>query len=230
MKVFLLLLALSFYYRSYAQNNNSFIVKAGTTINESVPPADLYEYPQFKMGTVFFYSEPKAEAKINYHRFLGEMQFIALNGDTLTIDNEETIRFITIDKDSFYYNKGFIKLINNNKAGKFGVKQSLQIEAIRKMGAYNTTSSVSSIKSVNAQQISGGRMVKLLVKEDVVLVKENQYYFGDQFNHFLPANKKTVLEVFSKHDDEIRKYLKEHKVSFTNMDDLEKLFQFIGLL
>ena len=230
MKVFLLIIiTFCFYNSSYTQSNNSFVVKAGTTINESVPPADLYEYPEFKNGTVFFYSEPNAEAKINYHRFLGEMQFIALNGDTLTIDNEETIRLITIDKDSFYYNKAFIKLIGNNNAGKFGVRQSLKIDAIRKQGAYNTTSSVSSIRSVNAQSY-GGRMVKLLVNEDVLLSKEEQYYFGDQFNHFVPANKKTVLEVFSKHEGAIRKYLKENKVSYTSKDDLQKLFHFIGQL
>ena len=122
MKAFLLIIITFCYYNpSYTQSTNSFIVKAGTTINESVPPADLYEYPEFKNGTVYFYSEPKAEAKLNYHRFLGEMQFIALNGDTLTVDNEETIRLITVDKDSFYYNKGFIKIISSNNAGKLGL-------------------------------------------------------------------------------------------------------------
>lgn len=207
MKVFFLsIIALFFYKLSYTQNN-SFTVKAGTTINESVPAADLYEYAEFKKGTVFFYNEPASEAKINYHRFLGEMQFIAFNGDTLTIDNEETIRLITIDKDSFYFNKGFIKLISSNHAGKFGVRQSLRIDAIEKMGGYNSTSSISSIRSINAHS-NGGRMVKLLVKEDVVLLKEKHYYFGNQFNLFVAANKKNVLEMFSKQEVAIKKYLK----------------------
>ncbi len=227
--IFLTIIALFFYSLSYTQTNNTFIVKAGTTINESVPAADLYEYSEFKKGTVFFYSEPNSEAKINYHRFLGEMQFIAFNGDTLTIDNEETIRLITIDKDSFYYNKGFIKLISSNNAGKFGVRQSLKIDAIEKMVGYNMTSSISSIKSVNAHS-NGGRMVKLLVKEDVLLLKEKRFYFGDQFNHFVAANKKNILEIFSKHEGTIRKYLKENKVSYANGEDLEKLFQSLGLL
>ena len=56
MKVFFLsIIALFFYKLSYTQNN-SFTVKAGTTINESVPAADLYEYAEFKKGTVFFYN------------------------------------------------------------------------------------------------------------------------------------------------------------------------------
>ena len=183
MKLFILIFfALCNYSLAYTQGATSFVVKAGTSINESVPAADLYEYPEFKKGTVFFYSGSNSEAKINYHNFLGEMQFIGQNGDTLAIDDEETIRLITIEKDCFYYNKGFIKLISSNAAGKFGVKQSLKIGAVQKMGAYNTTSSISSIKNVNAQSY-GGRMVKLLVKEDVILSKEKQYYFGDQFNH-----------------------------------------------
>lgn len=226
---FLTIIALFIYGRSFTQSNNSFIVKAGTTINESVPTADLYEYPEFKKGIVFFYSELKSEATINYHHFLGEMQFIASNGDTLTVDNEETIRLIAIERDSFYFNKGFIKLIGSNKAGKFGVKQGLKIDGTMKMAGYNTTSSISSVKSVNALP-NGGRMVKLLVKEDVVLSKEKQYYFGDHFNHFEPANKKNVFEVFSKYEGAIKKYLKENKVSYTNLDDLDKLFRFIGLL
>jgi hypothetical protein len=227
MKRFFLILVVLFCYSSYAQNNNSFIVKAGTSINESVPAADLYEYPEFKKGRVYFYSEPTSEAKINYHRLIKEMQFIALNGDTLTIDNEETIRLITVDKDSFYFDKGFIKLISSNNAGKLGVRQSLEIDAIEKMTGYNTTSSISSVKSINALA-NGGRMVKLLVKEDVLLLNESHYYFGDQFNHFLPANKKTLLKVFSKHEAKIKSYLKENKVVYSNRDDLEKLFDFIG--
>lgn len=227
--IFTILIVLLYCGPTYTQKNNSFIVKAGTSINESVALADLYEYSEFKNGRVFFYTDPPSEAKINYHTFLGEMQFIALNGDTLTIDNEETIRLITIDKDSFYYNKGFIKLISSNNAGKFGVKQSLRIDAIEKMAGYNMTSSISSIRSVNAHT-NGGRMVRLLVKEDVTLLKEKHYYFGNQFNQFVAANKKNVLELFAKKEAAIKKYLKENKVVYSKGEDLEKLFGFIGLL
>jgi hypothetical protein len=91
------------------------------------------------------------------------------------------------------------------------------------------STSTSSIKSVNSYS-DGERIYNLAVTEDVLLTEEVYYYFGDQYNHFVLANKKNLMDLLPKYSQEIRKYEKENKVDFQKKEDLEKLLQFIALL
>src|SRR5678815_1851635 len=108
-----LLLPLWYHCHLFAQNNTTLIVKAGTSIEESVPTVDLYEYPQFTQGTVFFRDGKVSGGGMNYNRFLDAMQFITAKGDTFTLSNEKNITFINIGKDTFFYDQGYIKLVTN---------------------------------------------------------------------------------------------------------------------
>lgn len=225
----LLCVDLLFYSFTFAQTTKPIIVKTGTGINEGIPAADLYQYSQFVKGKAFFRNGTSADAKLNYNRFLDEMQFINTTGDTLTLDNEETIRLITAENDSFYYDKGYMRLLDGSKPVKLAVKQGLKILDKQKTSAYDGSSSVSSIRNVNTYN-DEGRVNKIGVAENIVLVNENYYYLGDQYNHFVLANKKNLLELLPKHEHAIRKYLKENQVEFQKKDDLEKLIQFLTLL
>ena len=60
-----------------------------------------------------------------------------------------------------------------------------------------------------------------------MLRKETQYYFGDQYNHFVRASKKRLLSLFPKGERKIENYLNENKVNFDKKDDLEKLCRFL---
>jgi len=157
------------------------------------------------------------------------MQFINTNGDTLTIDNEETIKLISVNNDSFYYDKGYIMVISDNNLLKLAIKQGLRILDKQKKSAYDMSTSTSSIKSVNSYS-DGERIYNLAVTEDVVLTQEVYYYFGDQYNHFVLANKKNLMALLPKYSQEIRKYAKENKIDFQKKDDLDKLLRFIALL
>src|SRR5437762_10497455 len=113
--------------------NATIIVKAGNTIKESVPAIDLSEYPQYIKGTVFFKDGNSSGAAMNYNRFLDEMQFITAKGDTLTLIDEKDIRLINIAGDTFFYDQGYIKLINNTVNVKLGIKEMLRIIDKRKI-------------------------------------------------------------------------------------------------
>ncbi len=67
----------------------------------------------------------------------------------------------------------------------------------------------------------------LVVDEDIVLKKIEQFYLGDNYNHFVLANKKNLLMLFPKEQQRIEAYLKENKINFTNKDDLEKMVRFL---
>ena len=78
------LFVLAFCCRAHAQDS-TIIIKAGMSFNESVSITDLYEYPQFVYGKVFFKPGDSSAGRLNYNRLLDQMQFIDFKGDTLNI-------------------------------------------------------------------------------------------------------------------------------------------------
>jgi len=210
---------------AYAQDS-IIIIKAGTSFNESVSITDLYEYPQFVYGKVFFKLGDSSSARLNYSRFLDEMHFIDLKGDTLNIAYPGTIKFIRISNDLFYYDNGYVKLIKDNNIIKLAAKQTLRMSGKNKIGAYNTASTTSAIDSYSSLTIDH-KNYNLTPREDITLTKKTEYYFGDKYNHFVLANKKNILRLFSKQEGAVTAYLKENNVDFNKPEAIEKLFQYL---
>ena len=181
---------------AYAQDS-TITIKAGTSFSESVSMTDLYEYPQFVYGKVFFRQGDSTVARLNYQRLSDAMQFIDFKGDTLDIAYAGTINFFRINNDIFYYDNGYVKLIKEDNTIKLATKQTLRVVAKEKTGAYNAASSTSAINTYSSFT-SDGKVYKLVPMEDMILKKQTLYYFGDKYNHFVLANKKNLLRLFSK--------------------------------
>jgi hypothetical protein len=226
---FLLPLLLLIFLNSIAQNNATITVKAGTTIKESVPVGDLYEYPRFIHGTVFFRDGKSSAAPMNYNRFLDEMQFIRAKGDTLVLINQKNISFVNIAKDTFFYDQGYVKLVTAAAPVKLGTKQTLVIISKEKIGAYNMPSSNADIDNYSSFN-DGRKDYSLTVMQNTVLAKRVNYYFADNYNHFVLATKKNLVKLFPKQESAVNNYLKDSKVVFNNKDDLEKLVQYLSQL
>jgi len=222
------LFVLAFCCREHAQDS-TIILKAGMSINESLSIKNLYEYSQFIYGKVFFKPGDSSSGRLNYNRLLDQMQFIDFKGDTLNIADPGTIKSIRINNDLFYYDEGYVKLIKDSNTIKLAAKQTLRVVNKEKTGAYNMPSSTSAIDSYGSY-MSEGKMYKLVPREDIVLKKQTQYYFGDKFNHFILANKKNLLRLYSKQNVSLNAYLKENNVDFTSQEDLEKLLQYLANL
>src|SRR5687768_16124685 len=129
----LLLFVLGYCCRSHAQDS-SILIKAGTSINESVSITVLYEYTRFVYGKVFLKPGDSAVALLNYHRLLDEMHFIDLKGDTLSIANGGTIKLIRINNDVFYFDKVYVKLIKDSNGIKLAAKHTLRVTGKNKIG------------------------------------------------------------------------------------------------
>ena len=224
----LLLFLLAFCCRSHAQDSN-IVIRAGTTFNESVAFTDLYQYPQFVTGKVFFKSGDSGMAKLNYNRLLNDMQFIDPKGDTLNIANAATIKFIRIDGDVFYYDNGYVKLIKDSNEIKLAAKLTLQVTGKDKIGAYGMSNPTSAIDSYGTL-IDPKGIYKLVSREDITLTKKTLYYFGDKYNRFFWVTKKNLLRQFSKVSGTLNAYLKENNIDLQSRTDLEKLLQFLASL
>ncbi len=75
-----------------AQDSTIVTIKAGNRIKDVLKPADIFYYPQFTSGKVFFKDGAKAAAKMNYNRLSDQMLFIGPKGDTLELADEKSIQ------------------------------------------------------------------------------------------------------------------------------------------
>jgi len=230
MRSLLLLFIILIGYADLSAQDSTFVtIKTGQNVKDVLTPSDIYYYPQFTNGKVFLRDGSMALGKMNYNRLYGQMLFINPIGDTLALADEKNIKFIVIDKDTFYYDGGYLRLIGNGGVVKLTEKQIWVLADIRKIGTHNrptTTVAVTSFSSYTDGR-DAAKSKDLIMNEDVLLRKETQFYFGDKFNLFVPASKKGLLQLFPKEQQEIDNYLKENKVNFNKKDDVEKLYQFL---
>jgi len=213
-----------------AQDSTLVTIRTGESVKDILTVADIYHYPQFTNGKVFLRDGSKAAGKMNYNRLYGQMLFINPKGDTLALADEKNIKFIVIEKDTFYYGEGYLRLIADNGVTKLTEKQIWVLADIRKIGTHNrptTTVAVTSFSTYTDNR-DAAKSKDLIMNEDIVLQKRTQYYFGDKYNLFVPASKKGLLQLFPKDQQSIDNYLKESKVNFNKKDDIEKLYQFLS--
>ena len=231
MKPLLLFFILISYTGLLAQDSTYITIKSGDIVQEGLSLADMYYYPQFTKGVVFFKSGTKATAKLNYTRLFDQMLFIDARGDTLALAEEKTIKFIAFAQDTFYYDEGYVRIIADNDFVKLAEKQIWVVADIRKPGPHNTSTSTIGVTSVRTFR-QGNDAVRnpLTLDEDIMLRKETHYYFGDEYNHFVRAGKKGLFQLFNKKQRSIENYLKENKVNFDKREDIEKIFQFVSKL
>ena len=230
MKPLLLLLLILMGYADLSAQDSTFVtIKAGNRVNDVLTPAEIYYYPEFTSGKVFFRDGSKAMGKMNYTRLFDQMLFISPKGDTLALADEKNIKFITIDQDTFYFDEGYVRLILNKGDVKLAEKQIWVVADVRKIGTHNKATSTVAITSLDSytDRASRAKSYDLLINEDMLIRKETQYFFGDKYNHFVRSGKKKLLLLFPKEQPGIENYLKENKVDFDKKDDLERIAQFI---
>ena len=233
MKTLLLLFFILIGYTELsAQDSIYATIKTGQSVKDVLTTADLYHYPQFTNGKVFLRDGSKAAGKMNYNRLYGQMLFINPKGDTLALADEKNIKFIIIERDTFYYDEGYMRLMANNGVIKLTEKQVWVLADIRKIGTHNTPTTTVAVTSFSSftNGKDAAKSKDLIMNEDVVLRKDTHYYFGDKYNLFVPANKKGLLQLFPKQHASIDNYLKENRVNFNKKEDVEKLYQFLRQL
>ena len=212
----------------WAQDSTIVTLKTGDTIKDVLKSTDIFLFPEFTNSMVYFRDGAKARALINYNYLTDQMLFIDAKGDTLALQNEQTIKFIALGTDTFLYNEGYIRVIESNNVVKLAERQVWELADIRKIGSHNRPATTFAITSYNTVTDRFGKTHDLVLNEDVVIRKKATYYFGDKYNNFSPALKKNLLMLFPKEEDRLSKYLKANNVKFDKKDDLVKVTQFLG--
>ena len=203
-------------------------VKADQEINQVFTIKDIYRYEQFLLGKVQFRDGTSAEAKMNYHKLFEQMLFIDANGDSLAVGNPETIKFIIIGNDTFYYNKGiFVELIGAVNLIRLAKRQVLQEIDEQKTGAYGQSyTNNSTVANKNYYTVDG--KPRLNVGEGTLFSQKKEYYISYKQDDFVPVTKKNIEKLFDDKAKDIKDYIKTNSINFANEQDLKKLIQFIS--
>lgn len=229
MQKLLFLLFILFYSLSVsAQSRKSFSVGPGKKIVEEIPLTEIYKYADFKMGEVALKNGTAANVKLNYNSVFGEMQYIdPKNGDTISLAVEKDIRFIAVEKDTFYFDDGWLELIGGSPTVRIAKKKLLEITNREKLGAMEAPGFA--VETYN--KYTGSQHMKdLVAKETITFTEHISYYFGDRFNHFSHANKKGLYKIFGDAHERIDKWISENKIDLSNEDDLKKLSIYLQTL
>lgn len=217
---------------SFAQNNERFRVGSDEEIEKAIPTNERYRYEHFRQGTVNFHNGTKASARLNYNLLLEEIQFIDITGDTLALADEHLVKQISIGDEKFYYDEqsGFVEAIADYSPVKLAVHQKFTTINAEKMGAYEQSSAVSSIKTYKSYTTGNGQRQSLQLKGDVVLAIESTFYLVDQNNRTYKANNAALKKIFPDKKNTIRNYIKNEDIDFNSEEDLRKLLQYCSEL
>jgi len=212
-----------------AQTKKTFTVNSGQKIVEAIPVNELYSHPEFKLGTVTLRNGTSADVKLNYNSVFGEMQFIdPKKGDTISLAEEKNIRFVTIEKDTFYFDEVWLQQISNNNTVKVASKRLLEMTNKEKIGAMEAPG-FAAIETYT--KFTGSQHMKdLVAKEKLTFTEHITYYFGDRFNHFTKANKKNLLNFYRDKEEKVETWVKENKIDFSQAGDMKKLVSYLQTL
>lgn len=111
-----------------AQTKKSFAVNPGEKIVEAIPVTEIYTNAEFRLGMVALKNGTSAVVKLNYNSVFGEMQYINhKKGDSISLAEERNIKFVAIEKDTFYFDEAWLQVIDSDSTVKIAKKKSLEM-------------------------------------------------------------------------------------------------------
>ena len=225
MKLFFLLSAFVFLLNSIvvAQKRKPYTINPGIKATEVIPTDEIFLYPSFTPGTVYFKTGGHSSGLLNYNFLFAEIQFIDAKGDTLSLADEMTIGYIAT-RDTFYYDNGYLKFIRNCGKFKLAQKQFVDTTNIEKISAMGIKTSSSAI-ATRTRLPGNYRSNDLIAQEVLTLARNDHYYFGDKFNHFKRFNKKNLIEAYPAKEKEISDFFKEISLKEITEKDIVKLME-----
>lgn len=230
MKVSVLIITILVSNIATAQDFTRIKVEAGRLIADVITPSIRYRYPGFRQGTVVLKDKTSYTSSLNYNFLSGEIDFISPQRDTLAIANDLMLNIdhVSIDTSTFFYNKGYLEVIKKSRIGSVVKKQVFAILSSEKIGAYNMSSPTSAIDTYNSYMDRSGTVYNLTARENITLKLKTEYFFGNEFNLFLPASKRSLDKLYVSKKQAIETYLKNHPVNFNSEEDLARLFMFLS--
>jgi hypothetical protein len=102
MKLYLLIILIFLFSEDTLAQSQIYKVQPGRVIMQSLPAGVGYLYSSFKPAQVQFKNGNMGGGMMNYSPFLEEMDFINEKIDTMAFNDIESMKYVVIEKDTFY--------------------------------------------------------------------------------------------------------------------------------
>jgi len=232
MKIQCLTIFLSFLAVSlYAQKTE--IIKINTESSGALYKRG-YLYETFTDGKLYYNDGSLSKAKLNFNGMTNEMLFISPQGDTMKFAHPEQASMVIIGSDTFsWFDNTFLKKVTHNETA-LNVYQKQELKYLN--SEITTPYGSSGISSTTVQggslsNIGGpGRTGSTAFSDVRVLVfkKTTSLYISNSDGKFFPSKQNTFYKIFPNDKDKISAFVKEQKTDFSNVEDVEKLINFIA--
>jgi hypothetical protein len=205
---------------SFSQSNSLILVKAGENPAKVIPKKLTYRYEDFQNGKLYFPSgKSSATMRLNYNSLYDDLMFIDKKGDTLVVGIDQVFSYAEIGGNQFYHDrqKGYYEILQGDDKIKLVSKSYFGIQGKDASGSngYGTTSGTTG--AIVATRMTSSSMV---LNQDVSYSKDISYFFLEDNELYLKANKSSLLKLFPNQKDAIKEYLKTNPVDFLKEEDL----------
>ena len=221
MKKLILAFTLCLSLASIAQHSR-VTYNALTNAEEALPADFRYRFEKFLTGQVYYKDGNGGTGRLNYNLLVQEIHFINEKGDTMALDNLETVRLVTMGKDSFYFHKGIVQVVGRYQDVLLGVKEKLSIKDRQKVGAYGMANPGGSIDTYSTVTVRQGTF-KLGINENVTLAREKDYVLILKDKIFMPLNMNSIGKAFPEKKATLEVYAAENRLNLKKEEDIRKL-------
>jgi len=199
-------------------------VKAGEDISKAISNYGKYRFDSFRQGRLYYTYGKTATARFNYNYLIEEMQFInPESGDTLAIAYPDQVKFIKFDSTVFYYNEGFMEIINDYDTVQIAAKQKIKI-SFEKIGAYNQPNATDDIDNNQTYVDEHHMYYKLIINQDAIIKKQIDWYlFTSDNERPVRADKAGFEKLYPGHTSAIRNFLKTKKDGLKDLESITQL-------
>ena len=203
----------------------TYKIQPGVKIINALPPEEVFEYPNFVQSEIYFKKGNSGLARLNYNALYGEIQFIDPKGDTLSLDDEATVRFIVILSDTFYFDKLFVKQVQAFGETRLAKRTFFKLVNSQKLGGFGETTggSVDTYDRISSQ----GPVKDRVATEVLTLARDSALFLADRYRHLTRVSKKGLQSFYKGKESQLAAYLNENKVNYNDEADVTRLMQFM---
>ncbi|WP_300699153.1 hypothetical protein [Bacteroides sp.] len=215
MKYFFLLFSLIF-----------FVISANAQSKAGSP----YLFEDFQDVTVFFKDGSQYHEKMNYNLLTEKYYFIdRVDKKVKVLSNPQDVQIIKFGNRVFYTDgeKG-IEILPTNPVLYVQYKGNMRKEASK--GAYGQTSETSSIRTYGGTYGSRGERIDFDAEKLILGSRYNIYWIEWKGKKKPFKNFKQFLKLYSKHEEELRDFIKENGVDFNDVQQMSRLCIHAGSL
>jgi hypothetical protein len=187
----------------------------------------IFKYPKFTQGEIILKDSSKIIKKLNYNRVLGKILFEDRIGQSRDLENPETIDKIVIEKDTFCIrNKICLEKITHFNNVNLYINQTISYLDKEKSITSGIPIIVSSDGSKAGYTNDEAKQDKGFDRNSFFKLSTD-YYLLDSSDVAYPASRKSFYDLFPSLKNELKQYLHDHSVNFSNATEMGNLLQYL---